>query len=318
MKNEKLFSNAFFIIIALYHIMVQTHSNGTGLIAYLFHFCIMWFFFRAGIYFKDEYTSNISNIVKIAARKYLIPFGILSAIGIVIDFVFFQQIENRTIFQALECSVINFMIKGAPYSNIPISFFLAMFVVHILFRYLAKYGIHTLALLLPMVDWILKNENISLPFGLPYVLYGLFYYTCGFLYQKYNFLKSIFVKFVSIIIYTYFILIEPEAIGASSELTLHGNIMNYLCTLSAIATYRAIMSWTPVIKESIIPNHLGEIVYGIHWPILFVLSMIISKKQLFSPSSTIILFLSTIILSIGIGYIIEKIDNHILQAKASK
>lgn len=289
--------------------MVQTHSSGVGLIAYTFHFCIMWFFFRAGIYFKDEYSTNISQTIKFAAKKYLLPYSILSLISLIIDICFFQNIEERTLIQSIECTIINFVSRGAPYSNIPISFFLALFLAHISFRYLAKYKIFGAALLLPVLDWILKNEDVNLPLGLHYVLYGLFYYTCGFLYQKYNFLKSIFAKFVSIITYTYFILKEPQAIGANSELTLHGNIMNYLCTLSAIATYRAIMSWTPYIKERYVPDSCGTIAFCIHWPIIIISRMILSKEEFCSISTTIGLIIGTIFIAFIIDYAMQTIMN---------
>lgn len=168
-KDLDFICGLLIIHMCLSHIALLT--NTTYPLEKLFFFFMPWFYFKAGMYHKEE---KEHVIVSKAFKRLMIPFFVFTLIGQLISFVTKHNDNVSNILILLKSTCRQLFWDGAAYGDAPLWFLLSLFLVKILFNYLITTALppprahvqphnstHLLNQQLPLKNYTLKANHTS-------------------------------------------------------------------------------------------------------------------------------------------------------------
>lgn len=188
-------------------------------IGQVFCFFMTWFFFKSGMFYKEQ---PLRKVLISGLKRFIVPYIIFNIVGGLCDIFLscYNQTANRSIHDLLIMPFSVTYYNEATYSNLALWFLLSMFVVKVLFALLRKIKMPILPIcLFFFVIGFLMNHyrddlsSLSVSFGLfgkkiylliPYyfgnMCYGLAVYCLGYLLKDIQFRKYVFFSCIAIYI----------------------------------------------------------------------------------------------------------------------
>ena len=253
----------------------------------MFFFFIPWFFFKTGMFLKENQIFR--KIFLKGIEQLIIPMIFWMLIG-----YFFLKLSdlfnnNFSFWKTLVSPIYHLLKSGDIVGNSPLWFLLSLFLVKIMMLFVLKLRTRRIYLLcfgFIILGFLLSEQNIILPLGLHNLPPALFFTCSGFLYSKLdvkNKIKRPIIFLVLIFIYGLIFFYYPSYVDFHVNSVIFGNygvyIFNSLIGISlSLIIFEKIkfrpLSW--IGKKSMIFLIL-------HYPIFYLVSLFeISNKYLFS------------------------------------
>lgn len=167
-------------------------------------FCFMaWFFFKAGMFHRIK---SSSEIIRTGYKRLIIPYIIFSIIGYLTGYLtlFIKQVDCNILHYTLS-SIKQIVISGGVDGDKPIWFLLSLFVVKVIFNFIARHDKATY--IIPIIAYIcaytLYKLNIEHPCYLGNICIGIVFYSLGYLLRKKQYDKCLLIVAIPIYIYIY-------------------------------------------------------------------------------------------------------------------
>ena len=236
--------------------------------------CLMpWFFFKSGIFFKQQRTKDL--VIK-EAKRLLVPFVVFSAIGhIVYMFYLYQQNDTNIIHYTLS-PIKYFLQYGSIGGNLPLWFLTSLFVVKIVFNCI--HTTHNLWLIgcIATIPYLMFSFNIELPVYVANISAGLFFYACGYYTKKIQ--ERWYIVVPCTIIFVLSLLYNQTYIDMRMNMLIYGNYyIWYPLSLAGIIVIKNISRIVAPIFLAIRGVEIarnGILILCTHWIILLSIGII--------------------------------------------
>ena len=241
----------------------------------LLFFFMPWFFFKSGMFFKEQ---KIKVILKNGYKKLIIPLIVFSVLGLPYYWLKLYINDDLNFIHYILSPIKSFFITGNNVGNLPLWFLLALFGVLISYDFLYK-KIHPVIIMLLslLCGTIISKLYISIPFYFSNILIGMAFYAAGNLMSKWQY-KTI-IRFSCIMIYILSVSLFPQFVDLRTNTLISGNyfLWFFIGCASCIAFNNIFKS-----IENVAPNFIIEIgkdsiiYYTLHWLIISYSTLILN------------------------------------------
>ena len=254
------------------HVIQWAHLTETDALYLFFQkvlgFFMLWFCFKAGMYFKSKKTETI---LISSFHRLLVPFIIFSIIGYITwSAKMILEGENNWK-QYLFTPIKQILEGGAIGGNLPLWYLSTLFVARIVFNWIVKKIEHyPFLLLFALIPFVIKQTECELPLYVSNISLAVTFMGLGFFLKPY--IKNVWVSFISIAVFILLVVLYPTYVDMRHNSLLFCNYyLWYLIALSGIITintcFRVIPYNMPVL--SFIGTH-SMAFFCIHWIVFTV------------------------------------------------
>ena len=241
----------------------------------LLFFFMPWFFFKSGMFFKEQKNSSI---LKNSYKKLIIPLIVFSVLGLPYYWLKLYINDDLNFIHYILSPIKSFIITGNNAGNLPLWFLLALFGVLISYNFLYK-KIHTVIIMLfsLLCGTIVSRLNINIPFYFSNILIGMAFYAAGNLMSKWQY-KTI-IRFSCIMIYILSVSLFPQFVDLRTNTLISGNyfLWFFVGCASCIAFNNIFKSIENVAPNFIIKIGKDSIIYyTIHWLVISYSALILN------------------------------------------
>lgn len=254
-------------------------SEDLYIITNIFSFFMPWFFFKSGMFFKEE---KFIDIYHKSIKRLIYPFIYFSIIGHFIYCLYlFFVVKDFNIIHYTLSPIKQLLMYGSIAGNLPLWFLLSLFAVRIIFFYVYKNKyLISLLVAIPYLVYIFK---INIPLYFVNVFSGLFFYSCGYFLKKHQYNNKFFL--IAFGIYFLALILCPSYIDMRTNNLVWGNYYwYYIVALAGIITINGLFFYLTK-KEIPVLNILGKnsmAILCIHWLVLYCVKIIFPNLQGFS------------------------------------
>lgn len=173
------------------------NPNTSYLVLHPLSFFVAWFFFKSGMFYKEQKVSlGILNGLK----KLIVPYAVFSIIG----FAVFCIVKHPTIDWSFEWNIL--YLFGSLLSNMPLWFLLSLFVVQVFYNLLRKCHLSPLSIVLVALGLYYINRLIGFrPYWTYNIPLGLLFYTLGQVFKDLQYKHSVIITCIIVYIGLYLI-----------------------------------------------------------------------------------------------------------------
>lgn len=288
--------------------------NVTNYALPFFYFFMPWFFYKSGMYYKEQPPKEV---FRKDFRRLLTPFISFNLIAFfVIHIVRGDLFDIKNIFSAIKA----FLSTGTIYENAPLWFLFSLISVRIIHSVVIKFTpprnrslwLYLEALAALLFALMLFGFNINKPQWIGPIFLGLFFFVMGNI-IKFSHLSKFWIV-VFFIIYDISCYILPETNMAVN--TIKGNVFLYLlwCIFSIIALFLFGTLLEIVGRKNCGLAYIGKssmVFYVTHWPILQIMKESDYLKDTLDPVALYMVIFISLLVS---GVVLNKIF-HIRQLR---
>jgi len=258
-----------------------------------------WFFFKAGMFFKDNKSLNEELLN--GWHRLIIPFLIFSALGWLIitlggNFIQGHHSISFLIKDTIKCFFWYGLIRG----NAALWFLLSLFLCRICFAILTKLKVPAIIILCCSLAFAIffNYSSIEFPYFFGNVSNGIFFFSLGYLLKVQQYKKWLFIFAMLIFIYQFF---DPLYLDFRSNklFTDRSFLQVEAYCLASIIFFNNLFKYCFNYKIPIL-THIGEntmTYYAPHYIILLSVDGILSR---YITNSIVILIICIVILIIAL------------------
>lgn len=233
-------------------------------------FTIMpWFFFKAGMYFKND---NNNNVIRKIRQRYIKPFIYFSIIGQFFFVFYMMQNGNHDIKDYIVVPVKTLLISGAVSGNLPLWFLIPLSFVYLILNN-CKNKENLLLLFTILVYSAVCFWDIKLPYYIYTILSGLIFYIIGLKMKKIQFNNYVFIA--SLIIYLSIYMFIPSKVDMRSNILISGYyVLWFIFGICGVITFNNLFKRIKFLNIGFLEK-IGidsMVYYVVHW-IIIVLSV---------------------------------------------
>lgn len=282
MRNNSLdnINGVLITFMFFYHVVgFAGLSEDFYIITNIFSFFMPWFFFKSGMFFKEE---KFIDIYHKSIKRLIYPFIYFSIIGHFIYCLYlFFVVKDFNIIHYTLSPIKQLLMYGSIAGNLPLWFLLSLFAVRIIFFYVYKNKY--LISLLVAIPYLVYIFEINIPLYFVNVFSGLFFYSCGYFLKKHQYNNKFFL--IAFGIYFLALILCPSYIDMRTNNLVWGNYYwYYIVALAGIITINGLFFYLTK-KEIPVLNILGKnsmAILCIHWLVLYCVKIIFPNLQGFS------------------------------------
>lgn len=263
-------SGVFMTQIIIMHILQinNEYNNSTSfqLIIKVSCFFVPWFYFKSG-YFHNKLTSLKLSYIKKKAKKLLFPFITFFFTGLIIPISIEFIDSKRPIYRILSTPVYQLIMNaGGGLGNLPLWFLPSLFFTIITYSVIDTNRLYKAIIIFPLISYILYKNKIQLPLGLSNVFLGVFFFSFGCVFKKYEHKLSLYMYIIFLVIYMYILLKLPNYLDFRMNRLEYGNYFLYI--IQAILGIMLAIKISLYISNIKTINYIGKnsIIYiSTHW-----------------------------------------------------
>lgn len=257
----------------------KSNISEDSLLRYLYVPFMSWFFYKAGMFYKDQ---NIKDLFLAETKKLIKPFLLLSIVGHLLYCIrLWVEFGNRNYVDYVIAPFVSIVLRGSVNGNFALWFLPSLFLVKIIYNYfvqrnkdwailIVSFLVSGIVVYLNSLDTLPKlpgKENVFFPIWMANVPMGLCFYCLG------HKLKDIQYNYWSIIIAVllygchFFLPLSDYGFrtmtGSGSLFIWAVTSLSFLILLNNIA-FRFPLKWLGL-------HYVGEnsmLIYIWHWPLL--------------------------------------------------
>lgn len=224
-------------------VMVLTHTYDERMQIDILNFFMPWFFFKSGMYFKEDLS--IRKTIIDGVKKLLYPFITFSVCGYVIYVIKIILEKDTNLIHYTLTPLKELCLAGCIEGNLPLWFLFVLFIVRLLYKYIYIRSKHSIvcnlvitAILIYIV--IAFNEHPYCPLYITTILTGTFFYGCGHILRNTHCNTKLW-SIACVIFVVVYILDSPSMIMHNNNLT-HGHyILWFIFSLSGCIMINGIL-----------------------------------------------------------------------------
>lgn len=255
------------------HVCLWCGVNQNEILTRLLFFFMSWFFFKSGMFFREE---SIKQTLLKGIKRLIVPYIFFSIIGQLVFWAMWVMQGNEVDIDYVLRPLRTLLHEGAVVGNSPLWFLLTLFLVRLIFIFLYKRQrnrikiITVISIVIPFVLCLVDFHDL---YYISNVCSGLFYYIMGF-YLKDNQYKKIYL-IIGLLFYLIYVFYFPSYFDFRSNIIKPSfYILCIVSCLGGIIVYNNIFKRLPNFKilEYIGRNSMSY--YVLHWIVLGIMSIL--------------------------------------------
>lgn len=217
----------------LWHIFQWSQLTGSCFYRcmYLLYFSMPWFFFKAGMFYKDI---PVRQAVAGGLRRLLLPFAAMSLAGHALLCVRFAVEGGHPWQHFLLSPLKEALLLGSVSGNLPLWFLLSLFLVRVLYSLLAvrfKARPACIAALSCLCCLLLYRLRVCYPCYFPNAACGLFFFSLGRLLKDVQYKKPVAV--LAALVYALALAFAPSFVDMRSSALISGHYAVWIAGAAA-------------------------------------------------------------------------------------
>lgn len=214
------------------HIMSWTGLTDTHSFVILdrvFCFFMPWFFYKAGMFFKQ---TNLQNIVKTGYRRLIIPYIVWGGVGIASYYLPSIILGQQSVGHVILLEMKTILWSGKIEGNSAIWFLLSLFFARIIKYFLSKLEkIHLVVIAMCILSAIVISikqvfPTMCYPEYLYNTLLGVMFFSLGVYLNERQYQKRVY--WVSILLYSILLIAYPSRVDFFHSRLIEGNVMLWI------------------------------------------------------------------------------------------
>jgi fucose 4-O-acetylase-like acetyltransferase len=278
-----IISGVMIVWMVVYHIFMWAGLTEFKIyqlpLQWLFFF-MPWFYFKSGMFQKNDKEITLKNYVNVNFNKLILPLVVWSVIGLLVSMPEMILFDNKPWWKIVIVPFFNIIRTGDTFGNPPLWFLLSLFLVKICGYFLINLNqkIQAIVLLIALIIGVILSEfSILLPFGMHNVILGLIFYFAGFYYKKNATKKINLLMFCFVLLF--FVTLNSfyySYIDVHLNELKYGSYIGYifLSILAIILSIKLLENINIDIKALDWVGKKSMYVLVLHWPILTIIRTI--------------------------------------------